>query len=299
MCIAFVIPKEESFQLPSDEEWARMEEQNPDGGGLGWAEQGSARWLKGLTGKEIQNHLDILPRPLFVHFRLGSVDPKRDPALTHPFPITRAVSSDLSGFAPSIMMHNGHWYGWQQAYTHACWVRAMPDGPWSDTRFAAFLMARHEHSRVFSEMGTKNKVAIMNHRGDFTLLGDWVKEQGILYSNLTWKHVTPLFISRKSQDGYGWKYDGDGGWTNPYGDTRRWVNGKMVTAFADHKTTKQKATAVLQKKRVEDRANGSRREAPNRHERKVFAEIMAERGCDETEARAALAAMFAELSANE
>lgn len=185
MCVAIVIPVGEEVVLPTLAELEEMEKGNPHGAGLGWVEDGRCHWHKGLKAAEIHAALPFTPRPALVHFRFGTAGDKV-PELTHPFPVASTCPVWLAGSAGALVIHNGHWHEWQSALKHASWVRKMPDGPWSDTRFIAFLLSRHVAKKVAAEIGNGSKLAILYDNGTVSTFGHWFTRGGVEYSNLQW-----------------------------------------------------------------------------------------------------------------
>lgn len=167
-----------------------MEEHNPDGAGIGWTENGKVHWLKGLNAKEVDEWLDQLPRPLFIHFRWATAGGKRA-ELCHPFPLNPSVDLRVTGNSGALMMHNGHWSDWESYQKMvADDENPLPDGPWSDTRLAALLMARFpdQVGEVAKIMG--GKVAIMNGKGKVRMFGSWStleRYPGAFFSNTYWE----------------------------------------------------------------------------------------------------------------
>lgn len=187
MCVAFVI---HGKQVPSLADLQNMESHNPDGAGLGWAEKDRVHWIKGLTAKEVHEWLseNDLPRPILGHFRLSTVGGKRAD-LCHPFPINRTADVRVAGSSGALLIHNGHWYDWEK-YTKM--FDELPDGPWSDTRLTAYMMAQFpdEISEIVKLNG--GKLAVLNGKGKVRRFGSWttVKEyKGIYFSNTYWQYT--------------------------------------------------------------------------------------------------------------
>lgn len=134
MCVILVCPEGVRPDRPTLE---ACHEMNPHGAGVAWREGGDVRWSKGLDVPALDALLPGLPGEVVVHFRWASVG-EVTPSLCHPFPVTRAATTRLSGRARAVLFHNGTWTGWRDT------LRLMPgpgmDGPLSDTRVAARLV---------------------------------------------------------------------------------------------------------------------------------------------------------------
>jgi hypothetical protein len=131
--------------LPPEDELERGAWKNDDGAGVAWVDQAKKRvcWKKGLKDdKEVLQYIKDtkVPFPLAIHFRTASVGGK-SPALTHPFPIAEGAPLWLEGYAPEVLMHNGHLVKWDDLVLQAGLAAKdkFPDGPWSDTRALAWL----------------------------------------------------------------------------------------------------------------------------------------------------------------
>lgn len=185
MCIAIVVPQ--GVGPPDLEELKIHEAQNADGGSVAWVEGGWVHWQKDLDAEEVHSLVAGQKGPLLIHFRISTVG-GADPYLCHPFPITRDVSVDLAGSARSVLVHNGHWHGWEEHLLRALSGK-MPGGPWSDSRAMAYLAHRHG-SNVLQLI--RERVAVMDGAGEITMYGGWSKEQDRFYSNLQWK-IPPNF----------------------------------------------------------------------------------------------------------
>ena len=95
MCVILICPGGVRPDRPTLE---ACHETNPHGAGLAWRQGGEVRWLKGLDVPRLASLLPRLPGEVVVHFRWASVGDVA-PALCHPFPVTRAATTRLSGRA--------------------------------------------------------------------------------------------------------------------------------------------------------------------------------------------------------
>lgn len=212
MCVAIIITAE---ARPTLQDFQNMARSNADGAGVGWATDGRAHWVKGLQPEDLCELIDALPRPVLVHFRFATAG-GAIPQLCHPFPIDESMTDEVVGSASEILIHNGHWYGWEEYYKTYCQeYKSVPAGAWSDTRFAALLMHQFpsERPEIAAEVG--GKIALLDGAtGEAFYWGHWEEENGIMYSNTYWK---------ASRRGYGmadmydwWKGDSDDtGTSNP------------------------------------------------------------------------------------
>ena len=198
MCVILICPGGVRPDRPTLE---ACHETNPHGAGVAWRQGGEVRWLKGLDVPALASLLPRLPGEVVVHFRWASVGDVA-PALCHPFPVTRAATTRLSGRARAVLFHNGTWTGWKDT------LRLMPgprmEGPLSDTRVAARLadlcgpeaLARLPGRWVFFE------------RGFTETYGGWRRWRGMTASNLCF--VRTPFHADPGDEG-----DAEDWWTQP------------------------------------------------------------------------------------
>lgn len=188
MCVAAVIHKPVSLKYLN-----LMQKENPDGAGVAWVEPGATdiSFRRGLTADEIFDmQRRVLKTPYMLHFRWATQGASV-PEMTHPFPLgPRALMGELSGTAPTVLIHNGTWHrgGQVAALRKSMVAQLMPEGvieAASDTAIAAFLLP--EMPRLIDDIhwatclgwADAGKLAL-----SFT--GDWDTHEGNQYSNMYW-----------------------------------------------------------------------------------------------------------------
>ena len=207
MCVALII---RGKVAPSLKQFQAMEAANSDGAGLAWVEDGRVCYTKGHTAKEIHEMVVELPRPIFVHFRYATAGGKMA-QLCHPFPLTQQVETSVVGHAGAVMMHNGHWSGWEgYKSVVADDNQPMPDGPWSDTRLAAYCMTQYPKQLDALASIVGGKLAILNKKGKIRTWGSWTEIRslpGVKFSNTYWEHYESLTARREelSQRADNWR----------------------------------------------------------------------------------------------
>lgn len=142
MCVLYAC----QTKVPDERELESGHWSNDDGAGVAWIEKDHVRWEKGIDDDKgvikLLKNTKIKP-PLIIHFRTASCGgPLKE--LTHPFPLVEGVPTDLSGTAPSVLFHNGHWQPWEDKYMDFVLSNGeeIPDGPFSDTRAIAHMMLK-------------------------------------------------------------------------------------------------------------------------------------------------------------
>ena len=90
MCVIMVVDD----TLPSRKMLSRAEDENSDGAGIAWVQNGVVHWKKGLTAKGVYSIARSVPRPSVIHFRWSTVGGK-NAELCHPFALDASVSQSL------------------------------------------------------------------------------------------------------------------------------------------------------------------------------------------------------------
>lgn len=193
MCIAVLVKP--GAARPGLDDLQKMERANGDGGGVGWYDPSlrRCRWVKGLKAAEVEQAMARVPREsyMLLHFRMASVG-GNGAGLTHPFPIGMPPQNDageylwdwdlaLEGVADELLIHNGH----DPSILKRMPLAGMPAGPWSDTRFVAY-MADNNPEFISNLSG---KVALINSAGRGMVLGNgWTERSGVFLSNTYWEY---------------------------------------------------------------------------------------------------------------
>lgn len=185
MCVILVTEK--NFK-PSLEILRACEYANPHGAGVAWRDGKRVRWVKGrhLTADDVHAILQKNEGPFVIHFRIASVGAICD-ELCHPFPVSGNVKLDTSGTAVSVLAHNGTWCDWERVVNSASRAlqAKLPDGPFSDSRGAAWYVAQIGASAFDSMTG---RFAHFGPKG-IKLHGDWSKFNGYSASNTSWRYA--------------------------------------------------------------------------------------------------------------
>ena len=192
MCIIVAIPA--YTDMPSDETLRECFRRNPDGAGYMYADGKSVRIRKGfMTYNDFIKALEAEDIPdgtsVVLHFRIGTSG-KVQPKCCHPFPI-----SDMKEELQATRTESR----WGLAHNGVISGRTTYDG-WSDTMdFTAKVVAplarmnpSFMHSTEAKELlkgACMSKLAILDNSGDLMLVGDFVEDKGVFYSNTTYLSV--------------------------------------------------------------------------------------------------------------
>lgn len=216
MCIIVVVPA--GIDMPSDDTLKECFRRNPDGAGFMWSDGKEVHIRKGfMTWEDFEKALGdefdaghiFTDSTVVMHFRI-TTSGRTQPKCCHPFPISdkkedlQATSFD-SRFG---IAHNGviRW----------CHTE---DG-WSDTMdYVAGVVAplAHMHPSFMYSSDAKellkktcgSKLAIINHAGEYMLVGEFNEENGVYYSNTSYIPFKYNYSSYESV----W-----GKWDDAYGD---------------------------------------------------------------------------------
>lgn len=207
MCIIAI--KEKGVAMPDLETLNNMWVNNPDGAGYMFPMDGKVHIRKGFMEfdeltkdlDELAKTVDLKETPIIMHFRIGTHGKRRNPANTHPFPVSsnrkelKALRFETKvGFA-----HNGI-------------ISAMEDDPdISDTMVYSIKVLsklKSGNRKFYKDKRTldvvKNtiegsRMVFMDGEGYISRVGNWVSDEttGMIYSNGTytaslWKSYKPM-----------------------------------------------------------------------------------------------------------
>jgi len=160
--------------------------QNPDGAGIGWAENNKTIYIKGIMKLEefieVYERVNVLPH--IIHFRDASEGIPVNPKLTHPFIVSKSSPIRLRyrGTKP-ILFHNGTINNWKIYYDSFAKTKgiSIKEDSLSDTRIMAMMWA--ENGEEIFNLLKPGKVVLLYPSGEITRYGDWIEKDGIYLSN--------------------------------------------------------------------------------------------------------------------
>jgi len=204
MCI--IAAKPAGVPMPSIDTIRTMWRHNDDGAGLMYTEAGRVRIRKGYMTlpafekvlAELADTMDLTATPLVMHFRIRTHG-GTNPECTHPFPITdsigalkkREIRTDVG------VAHNG--------IIHAVTPR---DGISDTMEYIATQLAplkralprfyENKHARLLVQNAIDSRMVFLTQKGELHTIGDFVEDNGILYSNtsyLPWTYRSSAWSS--------------------------------------------------------------------------------------------------------
>lgn len=200
MCIAIFKPA--GAPLPTTEALQNSFDNNPDGAGFMYLQDGNVRICKGYMAwsdfeAAYNKHAFTEADTIGLHFRITTAG-GTSKGNCHPFPLSadeRSLKSQCIT-APYAMMHNGIMgYGERGLSDTQVFIRDIASHPlfagrlWEDKDVQAFL--------AHYSMGSR--LCFLHGDGRYFLSGDWNEENGVFYSNTSHRY------GRKS--GWGWASD--------------------------------------------------------------------------------------------
>ena len=168
---------------PSMKWLKKAEKANPDGIGVAWVGDGGACFEKDITVEHAHEMLLEISTPYAIHFRMASIGEK-SPELCHPMMVDNQADTALAGIAPMVLVHNGHWSGWNEMCIKLLMARPglrLPDGEMNDTRALAWLT--HHLGDEFLDLITGQKVITITGAGLSYHGSGWTLKEGIWLSN--------------------------------------------------------------------------------------------------------------------
>ena len=210
MCI--ILMKPSGVSLPSKQLLLRCWNNNPNGSGVSIAENGNVYTHKGFM--TFESFYDFLikigadkekEKAMLLHFRITSVG-KTSPEQTHPFPIYKAMKSEdvqkLSFNSKVVFAHNG-----------TMGIKTRKDMSDTQTFAIDYLSVLYRLSGdVFNtdvlelcESIADSKLCLMNAKGEYRLVGEFIEKDGCFYSNSGYESVayyTSSWNSSWNEDKY-------------------------------------------------------------------------------------------------
>lgn len=213
MCI--IVAKYKGYDLPKKSILQNCYESNPDGAGIMYTKNNKVVIDKGYMTfnslwkrlEKLQAEIDIKNTPIVLHFRIGTSG-AFDKSNTHPFELTNQ-NNKLLKLKNSVnigIAHNGIITAYEDAN----------DFTLNDTQlfikkflYPIYKLDNHFYrSKEIQEIiknVTSSKFAFLTSQNELILIGDFIKENGIYYSNKTYKESRKKYTKKKKSPIY-YKY---------------------------------------------------------------------------------------------
>lgn len=195
MCIIAVSPIGEKV---SKAVFQTMWQTNDDGFGMFFRVRDGVGIVKGIMDfEEAWEHYANLPDgvPHVLHFRLATHGGVR-PELTHPFIVHEDSPIYMRGVIEApVLAHNGVWSN----YSLRAPIQKL-NGPVSDSRaLAAYIGSLLQEKRslrdvielLSGEIAIAGRVVVVDpHEWNLYLVGDWIRDGNLLFSNSSYKSTS-------------------------------------------------------------------------------------------------------------
>ncbi len=154
---------------------------NPDGNGFAWIDGKAVRFEKGITLDRAGELAATVRLPYIFHARIATVG-RAEPALCHPFPLDRRLNAtQLVGRSTrGVLFHNGTWADWRRHVTPSA------DGPWSDSRAMADMVAEFGADALDTTVGDSQRVVLLTPGGVRCYGAGWRETSAGIFASNTW-----------------------------------------------------------------------------------------------------------------
>ena len=222
MCI--IAAKAAGVAMPDRQTIRNMWDHNPDGAGIMYVENGMVRVEKGFMKyksfakklDQLEKRLDMTKTPVVMHFRMtthGGTKPEN----CHPFPITDSIGAlrKTQSTTDVGVAHNGI-------------IPITPRKDISDTmEYIASQLAplkralprfyENKNAMLLIKNAIDSKMAFLNKEGKIYTVGNFVEDEGILYSNYSYEDYKGYYRNLGKWSCYGGWGEDDWG-TSPIDD---------------------------------------------------------------------------------
>ena len=212
MCI--IAAKAAGVSMPPRETIRHMWDVNHDGAGIMYLDKGQVHIEKGFMKYKdftkaldrLEKKLDLTATPVVMHFRItthGGTNPEN----THPFPITDSIGAlkKLNITTDVGVAHNGiiNAVSPRKGLSDTAEYVAMQLAP---LKKALPRFYENKHAMLLIQNAIESKMAFLTRNGKIYTIGDFVEDEGVLYSNESYKGYSLFRSPNVGCYGYGW-YD--------------------------------------------------------------------------------------------
>ena len=193
MCIICVKPA--GISLPAEDLINNMWENNPDGAGYMYPENGKTVIRKGFMSykdlqksvKSVEKRKDTTHLPMIFHFRIGTSG-GNIPACTHPFPVTTNIQAmrklkttatlacAMNGIIPGIKGYKKTSDTMEYISEQLAYLYKLVPNFWT-----------MQNGQIMVANGSNSKWAFMSGAGKVGIIGDFIEDKGLLFSNSSYK----------------------------------------------------------------------------------------------------------------
>ena len=225
MCI--IIAKDKTNRLPSIEELEYCFDYNNDGAGFMYTDHGKVILDKGYMKKEdflarfktlCRKYNNFKDKCLVIHCRIGTAG-TNSPQNTHPYALTKKINKLHKTYTKASVgiAHNGIIYSYQPRGKEDIndtqnFIRTYMVNKYKEDK--EFYTRQHERTAI--EEITHSKFAILDKDDNLYLIGLFVKEDNLAFSNSHYKPVKYSYYYKDNKGNYGKRTYGSSIYSNPY-----------------------------------------------------------------------------------
>ena len=225
MCILIVSKKD--VKLPSEEVLKECFYGNPDGAGFAVSlGNGKVHYEKGFMTftewneaiKRADQKYDMTKHAVVLHARISTCNGVT-PQLTHPFPVDESYKkmTELTGEVEAVFAHNGIFSSkFQPTKDEMCsdTMKFNKEVIYKYYKKDKYFMHNPQKRKIVSDLAQSCRIAFLNGFDEVEYAGNFIEEDGILYSNSSYKPSTYTYSKWYSTPayGYGSNYSYGYGW---------------------------------------------------------------------------------------
>lgn len=193
MCIAIYKPA--GVPVPDDATLIRCYEANDDGAGVAYPCADGVQIVKGFKSCDefisFVKSQDFYQTTMLLHFRIGTHGVKDGAAHTHPFPIGKSNKEmeQLVSVHDRALIHNGIMYDFGYDNEVSDTMAFCRD---SAEAVLSLASVKNGKKMIESIIGY-NKIAVMEKDGSVAIYGTWIFDQGIYWSNASYKPFSTAY----------------------------------------------------------------------------------------------------------
>lgn len=207
MCI--IVAKEKGKKLPSKRILMNCFDYNSDGAGFMYVDNGKVVIDKGYMSfnsfykrlKELKKKYNIENKALVMHFRIGTSGKGKE-NLTHPFPLSNIKNELNKQYTQSDLgiAHNGIIKRYEYHKKLSDTQAFIKDFVYPISKLSQDFYKRKDILKIL-EKECESKLCILDPNEKIYYIGDFIKDNDIMYSNNTYKD----YYSYKYLYNYYWK----------------------------------------------------------------------------------------------
>ena len=199
MCIIAI--KKKGYPLPDESIFQTMFKNNPDGAGFCYTYNGKVIIQKGYMSfksfqealKRVSENIDTYHSPMMFHFRIATHGGIK-PALCHPFPLSKKIPNLKCLYIQSdlAIVHNGvipidtkEAVSDTMEYIRTNLTKRTNTNP-------EFYKNKKQRKTILAEINN-SRMAFLDCKGNVYTIGEFITDNGIMYSNSSYKERTLSF----------------------------------------------------------------------------------------------------------